>query len=987
MSPASLRAQLIDFGLMAIAFAIWLGGTMWVLTPLVAASREDRLVWRLVAAGIDHQPPKRSDVAQLNAIAPNAAWSHLFAAELAIHDRNHAEAIRRFEMLPNDHGNWELIRHMSLARRYQIVGQLTAAERHYRSAIALAPDQIEAYFRLGHLLQIEGRSWEAAPLFFSQIMRGKCRGDELLGASGTERFFRADDLIENAALAADPADPLIQVGIGRREFYANNTDVAESLFRDIVSQRSQLGEAQGRWGRIIVDRGDLAEFLAWRGSLPDDARNHPEVWYVQGLKARQLEQIEGAARCYLEALALDPNHLGANTNLAGCLQQLGKSEVAAEFRKRAEKLSELDSLLNLVRESSDRELIGRIAALEADLGRYWEAAGWCYVLTQYPGEQDVPTRQLRQWLKLARRSPEANAPEKLPAKGLDRRAFPPPRWPQRSFSPVPAQANALNDVAWRFTDDAHRLGVDVTYFEGTREDNRLAHIFNVMGGGLGSLDYDGDGWPDLYVAQANNWRDSSPQPQWHDQLFRNSSGDAFDDVTRLAGLGDCQFSHGVTVGDFDQDGWPDLYIGNKGVNRLYHNHGDGTFSDITTSAGVAGNDWTTSSVFADFNQDGLPDLYVLNYTLIDETARKECGTAAVRKACTPDVLTSADDRLYLNLGDGQFRDISRAAGLSSPDGKGLGVVAWDFAGEGRMGLFIANDTTPNLLLINKGNSPEGIPQFVDEAVVRGIAYDSNGNAQASMGVAAGDVTGDGRIDLCMTDFFGSGIGLYSQREDGFYDDVTRRRGLREPSLMMLGFGCHFGDFDVDGWDDLLVTNGHVDQQSSKGTPDRMPAQLFHNQGGERFMEVPGPRLGPFFEQGHLGRGLALWDWNRDGRTDAAISHLHSPVAILTNRTIPSGKPLVVRLISHTGCREPTGATVKLLNSSIPQVRMLTAGDGFLVTNERRLMFSIVPTVSTVDLEVKWPDGQIQKVLGVEVNTEILLIQSKAVPLVLRSGLL
>lgn len=982
MTSVRRHTSWVDFGLIATTAAIWCCGTVWILAPLIFPSPMEQLRGRLIAAWIDHQPPRRSDVERLNALEPQGPWSRFFAAHRAIYDRKHREAIQLFEQLPHDQGQWDLVRHMSLARRCEVLGQLSAAEIHYRAAIDLAPNEQEAYSRLGHLLQVEGRSWEAAPLFLALILRGKCRGDELLAASGTERFFRADDLLETAACAADPVDPVIKVGLARREYYDNNLEAAESILRGITTLQPDLGEAQGRWGRIIVDRGDLAEFLAWQGQLSDAARNHPEVWYVQGLKARQLNQIEGAARCYLETLKLDSNHLGANMNVAGCLQQLGKTDASTEFRKRAEKLSELDSLLNLVRESSDRGLILRIAALEADLGRYWEAAGWCYVLTQYPGDHSEPTKRLRQWLPLAFRSAASIAPEKLPGLGLQPDSFQPPRWPSDFGAPSDVVPPS-DDVPWKFTSDAERLGVEVTYFEGTREDNRLEHIFNVMGGGLGSLDYDQDGWPDLYIAQANNWRDDSAQPQWFDHLFRNRRGEHFDDVTHHAGLGDTAFSHGVTVGDFDQDGWPDLYIGNKGANRLYRNQGDGTFADVTSTAGVAGDDWTTSSVFADLNQDGLPDLYVLNYTLIEETARKECGTAGVQKACTPDVLPAADDRLYLNLGNGLFRDVSRAAGLPSPDGKGLGVVAWDFAGNGRLSLFIANDTTPNLLLINQGNNPEGVPQFVDEAVVRGIALDANGNAQASMGIAAGDVTGDGRIELCMTDFFGSGIGLYSQREDGFYDDLTRRRGLREPSLMMLGFGCHFGDFDGDGWDDLLVTNGHVDQVSSKGTPDRMRPQLFRNHQGERFLEVPGQRIGPFFEQGHLGRGLALWDWNRDGKTDAAISHLHSPVAILTNQTVSSTKPLVLRLISHSGCREPTGTTVTLLNSITPQVRMLTAGDGFLVTNERRLVFAIAPREAAA-LEIRWPDGQIQQVAIEPESAEVLVIQNRAVPLVLRT---
>lgn len=235
----------------------------------------------------------------------------------------------------------------------------------------------------------------------------------------------------------------------------------------------------------------------------------------------------------------------------------------------------------------------------------------------------------------------------------------------------------------------------------------------------------------------------------------------------------------------------------------------------------------------------------------------------------------------------------------------------------------------------------------------------------------------------MTDFFGSALDLYSQRSDGYFDDITRRWGVREPSLPMLGFGCQFGDFDGDGWEDLLITNGHVDQISSRGTPDRMPPQLFRNRSGARFTEAPPERLGQFFQQRYLGRGVALWDWNRDGATDAAISHLHAPVAVLTNRTPQAGRSMAVRLVGRTGCREPTGAVVTLRCSSRNQVRLLTAGDGFLSTNERRLHFSTEPDCEPVELEVRWPGGRIQ-LFQACAGTEITLIEGDRSPIINRA---
>ena len=407
----------------------------------------------------------------------------------------------------------------------------------------------------------------------------------------------------------------------------------------------------------------------------------------------------------------------------------------------------------------------------------------------------------------------------------------------------------------------------------------------------------------------------------------------------------------------------DLYVGNLGPNRLYRNNGDGTFEDVTDTAGVAGDEWTTSSVFADLDQDALPDLYVANYTDREETARTECGTSDAHRACTPDVLTAADHRCYLNSGDGTFRDITATCGILGTAGKGLGLVAWDFLETGRLGLFVANDTTPDFLFLSDSNTLDGTPQFRNEAVVRGVAYDADGNPQASMGVAAGDVTGDGRIDLMITDFYASGNSLFSQDTDGYFDDLSKSFGVHAPSLTMLGFGCHFADLDSDGWNDLLVINGHVDQPDSGQTSDRMQPQLFHNHQGKRFAEIAVDQLGAYFQGRYLGRGLALLDWNRDGRTDFAVSNLQAAFSLVTNATPAKLPSLLVRLVGTAGCREPTGATIRLLEVQPEQVRLQTAGDGFLVTNERRHTFAVPADQRSVRVEVRWPSGAVAGIQG------------------------
>ena len=566
-------------------------------------------------------------------------------------------------------------------------------------------------------------------------------------------------------------------------------------------------------------------------------------------------------------------------------------------------------------------------------------------------------------------------------KTLDLDRFAPPQWPVSASTPSlhGPDETALRVDDWNFIEEAASRGITFQYYEGSTEETRMQHIINTMGGGLGVIDYDLDGWPDLQIAQANDWRDANSQPMQHDRMFRNLHGQSFDDVTRYTSTGDTSFTHGVSVGDFDADGFPDIYLGNLGPNRLYHNQGDGTFADVTVSAGVAGNEWTTSSVWADLTGDGLPDLYVLNYSQMSETRNKNCHQMGVPVACTPDVLTPEVGRLYINQTDGSFRDVSDKLEVPLPAGRGLGVIAWDFQGRGRVDLFIANDTMANFLFANHGLDANGNPQLRDEAVVRGVALDADGNAQASMGVAADDADGDGEIDLFITTFSGDSKTLYSLRPNGFFDDATRRMNLREAGFWMLGFGSQFADINNDGWPDLVVTNGHVDQKSKRGDSDRMRPQVFANQAGKRFREVPAETLGQFFQGKYLGRGLATLDWNRDGKTDVAVSHLHGPFALLTNQSKSVGDTLSIRLVG-LNARNPVGATVTVKTKTSQQTGLAVAGDGFLVTNEKVLRFSIPPAEKRVEINVRWPDRTSQS-WTVERSTEFATIVEGAAQII------
>jgi tetratricopeptide (TPR) repeat protein len=982
--------DILERGLVGLAIVIVMAGGAVCIQPECFPTQDQRLVKQILEALEVRRADSYSLASEYLARPGSGPLGIAMAADAAAISFDHQRAIELYRMLPVDGGRWEFLAEMGIARRCEVQGRLTEEERHLRRALELNKYDIEANSRLGHLLQVTGRSWEGIPYFHILIRRGKCRGDELVGLAAPERFFRSDDHLEVQARNSNPPEVLPLLAIARREMYENRPAEAEALLRKVIDVAPQLGEAQGRLGRILYDRGDPDEFLQWRARLPNEAKNHPEVWFVQGMQARRLGQVEGAVRCFLETLTLSPNHIAANLQIAACLDQLNHPDIAKEFVRYGENMASLEAVLNVARNDPQPAKLHQAVTSFAEVGRFWEAAGWAYAITHL---LDVPVKavrgELRHWLTFAMREPRPNADRFNPASRLRIGDFPEPRWGDGSFSPnePPARgtASSSDDVAWQFRDEAQSNGISFRYFEGTTEATRLQHIFNVVGGGMAAIDYDLDGWCDLYLAQANNWQDPAPQPDYSDRLFRNGAGEPFRDVTVQAGLGDLSFTHGITAGDFDQDGFPDLYLGNLGANRLYRNNGDGTFTDTTTVAGVAGNEWTTSSVFADFSGDGLPDLYVANYSEIEETTRHLCKrNNGELMACTPDLLPAEFHRFYLNRGDGSFRDVTFESGMRQPNGRGLGLVAWDFDGDGRLGLFVGNDTSANFLFTNAGSRPDGIPLFQQDAVVRGVAFDLDGNSQACMGIATGDANGDGQLDMFVTNFFGESNTLYSQRGDGLFDDATRACDLRDTSFWKLGFGTQFADFDGDGWEDLIVTNGHVDQQSSRGDPDRTPPQVFRNLQGRKFEEISADRLGPFFQTGYLGRGLARLDWNRDGRPDFAVSHLHGDFALVTNSTPSRGRPLVVRLAGRSGVREPTGARMKIRADGRDVHRLLTAGDGYLVANDRCIHFSIPNAQSAVELEVHWPGGLVQRWSQVRSGQEILVIEGRKQPVVLKT---
>jgi tetratricopeptide (TPR) repeat protein len=772
------------------------------------------------------------------------------------------------------------------------------------------------------------------------------------------------------------------LALGRAALESNRLDEAESLLKRAVSLRPGLIEAQARLGEVLLRKRDDSALARWHAELPKDANGHPEVWVVRGAICRDRGDLKAAIRCFREAVALEANHRLANYQLGQLLRQVNRNELAKPFLERARILAELATRLDriqrgLSQNQVDPEMIRRVVELTESLGRWWEAWGWTqFLLRNHPSEVPPPwaVAAVKRLQPRLRYDLPRTAKSAVTGATLAAAPFPFPDW-GRLFSKVSnaATPKAPDGGDIRFQDHASRAGIDFRYFNGADASTRGARLLETTGGGVGVIDYDGDGWPDLYFTQGAPWPSTGKPHGYSDRLYRNLHVGRFRDETIAAGLGDADFGQGVAAGDYDGDGFPDLYVANLGQNRLYRNNGDGTFTEATAEAGLQRTDWTTSCLIADLNGDGLPDLYDVNYVASNDLSRI-CSLRGKPFSCSPTSFAAAQDRVFLNRGDGRFEDVTDSAGIVAAKGYGLGILAADFDGSGRLSLFVANDQTPNFFFVNRA-APGGPLKFTEQAAASGLATDAEGRPQGSMGIAFGDADGDGRFDLFVTNFYAEPNAFYRGTGKYLFADESQRAGLRGPSHFMLGFGTQFLDGDLDGRQDLVVANGHIDDLSAEGIPYRMRPQFFHNLGGGRFKELSDETLGAFFARPQLGRGLARLDWNRDGREDFVVSQIRSRAALVTNVTPGAARFIAVSLRGGSS-RDAIGTTVRVRFGDRIQSQQLVAGDGYQASNERKLVFGLGQAHRADSIEVRWPNGKTQTFGTFPSGTDVLFIEGR-----------
>lgn len=513
------------------------------------------------------------------------------------------------------------------------------------------------------------------------------------------------------------------------------------------------------------------------------------------------------------------------------------------------------------------------------------------------------------------------------------------------FSPVQGQT--------QFTDVTQEAGIDWSHENGATPQK---YFIETMGGGGAFLDFDNDGWLDIFLVDSGSHVYSETESPAHPALYKNNGDGSFTEVTDQAGLAAEGYGMGVTVGDFDNDGWSDLYVTHFGRNRLYRNQGDGTFQDITTEAGVAVNAWSTSAAFFDMDNDGDLDLFVGLYLDWDYEKELYCGQLkeGYRTYCHPRGYRSIPSVLFQNNGDATFTDVTAKAGVKIP-GKALGVVTGDINQDGLADIYVANDTVANFLFKNLGGGT-----FQEIGVAGGVAFGINGQPESGMGVDFGDYNEDSRIDLVITNFDQEMNNLYTSQGKDWFMDRALEAGAGRVAFLFSGFGVRFLDYDNDGDLDLVVLNGHIQDNVQLFQADvtyAEPPLLLENVGG-KFSDV-GKKSGEIWQRALVGRALAAGDYDNDGDSDLLFVNNGQPAVLLRNDGGNRNAWLGLKLVGQKSNRDGVGAVLTLTTNRRKIFRERSGGGSYLAAHDPRIVFGLGEGEEVISLEIRWPSGVVQ----------------------------
>jgi enediyne biosynthesis protein E4 len=854
-------------------------------------------------------------------------------------------------------------------------GRFSAAETLLNGALSHPGRQVVTVGQvLARLLWEQGRTHERRAVIESSWRRasrpGWPRPEEALG------LLRDHIAVDLESLAVDafrilldragrqaPDDDRVWLGWANLAIRTGQFANARRRIDDCLRRRPEdpaVWQAELDWGLETEQVAAVRRALA---QLPADRLSRSRVEALRAWLASRRHDAETEQRALEQLVQDEPGHCPAWERLAVLAAQAGRVAHAGELRLRKAAMDQAKQryrdLYNQNRFTDDAPELARLAET---LGRRFEAIGFLTWIVQHDPADPAPRTALARLQGDETRRGERG--ETL-AQVLAANLAPESGRPSAGAEPVdPAMP--------QFRDDAQAAGLSFVYENG---ESSLHQLPEFAGGGIGLLDYDGDGWLDVYLVQGGRFPpDPAHQPPRGDRLFRNRRDGTFQDVTDASGIGGMTqgYGHGVAVGDYDNDGHADLFVTRWRSYTLYRNRGDGRFEDVTQRAGLAGDrDWPTSAAFADLDNDGDLDLYVCHYVAWDADNPRICYTFPpnqVVTGCNPREVEPRPDHVFRN-DRGRFTDVTATAGIFEHQGRGLGVVAADLDDDGRIDLFVANDQSANYLFHNRGGF-----QFEETAQTAGVAANAEGGYQAGMGVACGDLDGDGRLDLAVTNFYGESTTFFRNLGQGVFADQTTDVGLAAPTRHRLGFGIAFLDVDNDGRLDLLTANGHVNDYGPS-VPYLMPIQLLRGGEDGRLRDVS-DRAGPPFGPLHLGRGLAAGDLDNDGRVDALVVAQNEPLVFLHNQT-RAGHFVTLALEGTASNRDGVGASVVVVAGPERRVAQRIGGGSYQSAGDPRLHFGLGDARRIASLEVHWPSGRVDRYHDLPADTGYLLREGEA----------
>lgn len=748
---------------------------------------------------------------------------------------------------------------------------------------------------------------------------------------------------------ADGADDRVWLGHANLATMTGQFDEAKRWLDVCLKKRPDDPAIWRSRLNLAVAANDIDQFRLTLSHLPAAEFTEDEILVLRAWLAARSNIREAELRCLRELLKHQPSNARALEQAAELELQAGRADSAAAFRQRKAAIdSAKESYRKLLGEGDPLEKLPDLVRLAEILGRTFEARGWASLATARGAPVTGSSRR-------ARPSP---APE---VRSTDRKLSLADRLSDLLPAPGGAPAASVVVAPPRFRDDAIAKGLNFVFDHGA---TMLHHLPETMSGGVGVLDYDGDGWLDVYAVQGGPFPPETADSVPGDRLLRNKGDGTFEDVTTAAGLPATLrgYGLGVAVADYDNDGHPDLFLTRWRSYSLFHNRGDGTFEDVTAAAGLDGaRIWPTSAAFADLDNDGDLDLYVCHYCTWDPSTSPPCIDPKKDEYiyCDPKMVASAPDRVFRNDA-GRFVDVTPSAGIVDQDGRGLGVIAAQLDGDERIDLLVANDMSANYLFQNRGGL-----RFDEVGQAAGIAGNAGGGFQAGMGLACGDLDGDGLVDVAVTNSYNESTTLYHNLGDGMFADWTVQSGVAAATRYLVGFGLVFLDYDNDGRLDVLSANGNLNDGRPL-FPYPMPAQLLAGLPGGRFRDVSAAAGAPW-DVLRLGRGLAGGDLDNDGRTDALIVSQGAPLGYLHNLT-PGGHWVSLKLHGRESNRDGVGTRIILHAGGRRWVTQRFGGGSYQSANDDRIHIGLGSPDLIDRLEVRWPSGKVDRYAKLEVDS-------------------